>query len=292
MLEGPHFERLVEYVTGNYYSRELPELKLEYQKLAGTIYDDDNGYENRMGLFLEWVIFDRLLPGKSITLLEGIVEENKDSHAVNDTQDFQNFVDCIHGLFMLLKIHDEKVVVRNLFDHEKYTVHGDQAHLMFAKNDIFQARILPVDGGHYFTGNFCYHPQPAAAYIKSEVKNIVGMEERYQKELKTLVKQMKPLITGIEKTEKLISKLTAKLEKCESSKKSEALQSKREESENIKRNLEAESTQVQTQIDDCKRIKLKIGLRHLKTRLMHRLNYMNLKWERSRQIEIQDIYCN
>ena len=292
MLEGPHFERLVEYVTGNYYSRELPELKLEYQKLAGTIYDDDNGYENRMGLFLEWVIFDRLLPGKSITLLEGIVEEKQNSHTVNDTQDFQNFVDCIHGLFMLLKIHDEKVVVRNMFDNTKYTVHGDQGHLMFAKNDIFQARILSVDGVHYFTGNFCYHPRPAAAYIKSEVKKVVGMEDKYQKELNTLVKQMKPLTKAMEKTRKQITKWTAKLEKCKSIEKSGALQSKREESENIKRNMEAQSTALQTQIDDCKFLKLKIGVRHLKTRLMHRLNYMNLKWERSRQIEIQDIYCN
>ena len=267
-------------------------MKQEYQKLAGVIYDDDNGYENRMGLFLEWVIFDRLLPGKSITLLEGMMEEKQNSHALQDTQDFRNFIDCVHGLFVLLKISKEKIVVRNLFDNNKYTVHGEQAHLMFTKNDIFQARILPIDGAYYFTGNFCYHPMPAASYIKNEVKKVIGMEEKYQKELKILVKQMKPLMKAVEKTQKQINKLTAKLGKCKSSEKSAALQSKRAESGKVRQALEAEATALQTQIDDCKLLKFKIGVRHLKTRLMHRLNYMNLKWERSRQIEIQDIYCN
>ena len=41
---------------------------------------------------------------------------------------------------------------------------------------------------------------------------------------------------------------------------------------------------------DLLTLKIKIEGRQIRNNMIHKLSYMNLKWERSRQIDLHDIY--
>ena len=53
------FDRLIQEITQNQDSDDILTARKDYQKRAGEIYEDDKSYEARMGLFLEWYVFDR-----------------------------------------------------------------------------------------------------------------------------------------------------------------------------------------------------------------------------------------
>ena len=67
---------LIQKITQNQDSNDILEARKEYQKLAGEIYEDDRTYETRMGLFLEWYIFDHTVPGKEKSPLELFFDQN------------------------------------------------------------------------------------------------------------------------------------------------------------------------------------------------------------------------
>jgi len=102
-------DQLIEYVTRNNSSDYIFQAKQEYQKIAGEIYEDDKSYENHMGLFLEWFIFDRLIPGKNITLIESTTNGNNQL-ALEDLTFFKDFSQSIHSLFVIKKIHQDDFV--------------------------------------------------------------------------------------------------------------------------------------------------------------------------------------
>jgi hypothetical protein len=56
--------------------------------------------------------------------------------------------------------------------------------------------------------------------------------------------------------------------------------------------IEASSQQTGKEIGHLKPEKMKIEGRRLISELINKLAYMNLKWERSRQIDVSDIYRN
>jgi hypothetical protein len=62
--------------------------------------------------------------------------------------------------------------------------------------------------------------------------------------------------------------------------------------EENKKKIEASTQQTEREMDHLKLIKIKIEGRRLISELINKLAYMNLKWERSRKIDISDIYKN
>ena len=138
-------DQLIEYVTRNNSSDYIIEAKQEYQKIAGEIYEDDKFYENRMGLFLEWFIFDRLMPIKNLTLIESMTNGNTQLALENFTV-FKDFSQSIHSLFIIKKIRQDDVIVQDLFSGEKYEVNEPQSKIIFQPKDIFDGRVLPFEG--------------------------------------------------------------------------------------------------------------------------------------------------
>ena len=72
-------EQLFEFAAKNIPSDQILEAKKAYQKETGEIYEDDNSYNSRMALFLEWYLFDDYIVGKGQTPLETLIEENPDA---------------------------------------------------------------------------------------------------------------------------------------------------------------------------------------------------------------------
>ena len=89
-----------------------------------------------------------------------------------------------------------------------------------------------------------------------------------------------------------IEKIKTKIERTDSGTKRDKLTGKLLGLEEDKIKIEASSQQTGKEIGHLKPEKMKIEGRRLISELINKLAYMNLKWERSRQIDVSDIYRN
>lgn len=283
---------LIQTITREQDSSEIVEAKRDYQKLAGEIYEDDKSYEARMGLFLEWYIFDRKGPGNGKTPFEMLIDQNSDGLLLNKLKNVENFTDNIHSLFVVKKIRDAEVVALNLLDDKKYGVKEKEGNFLFHKNDLFEGRIISIDGEYYFSGNFCFHPKEAEKFVKSEIKKINSVREGYLKELKKFNSELKNLNSTLDKNAREIEKMDSKIQKTNSADKIGSLSEKLEALKKVRAGLTQQVSRMEAEKSILKTQKIKIEIDELINHLIQRLGYMNLKWERSRQIDLHDIYRN
>ena len=284
-------EYLIKIATNPPYSNNLMVARQEYQKYAGDIFDDDKSYENQMALFLEWYIFDRIEPAQDKTVLEIII--NNEKGAPLDLQKNINiFTSHIHGLFIINKIKEDYVKVINLFDNEQYKVVEPSGKLYFSKNSIFEGRLLTYGNTYYFTGNFCFHPDDSKKFIKSETKKIFSLLKAKIKELKL---QNVKLMNENKKLNKVISsieKLQKKIQGLNSEKKLFKIKSDLSELELIKEKHEENYSLLKKNIDTFTQKKIIREIQSIQTKFMLKLSSMRLLLDRSRNIELKDIYKN
>lgn len=286
------FERLVEYVTSERFSTEVFNAKTEYLKVAGEMFEDDKSFENHMTAFLEWYVLDRTLSGKTITPLELFIEENRDSLSAEQLRVYEDFLRSIHGLFEIKKIKGDVVIVNNFLDQNKYTIHENEENIFFKKNDLFEGRVMPYHQKFYFTGTFCYHPEDAHKFIKTEAKKLIKDKERLEKTLKQMNSELLVIDSNLRKMYAEAEKMKSKVDKSGRIHSDSYLEFQLKEIENKQTILENQRTEKQQQIAVWELNKIKLGCRQSREHLIQRLSYMKLKWERSRQIAVKDIYRN
>ena len=167
--------QLVEEITQSCSQDDIFQAKKDFQKISGEIFEDDKSFEARMGCFLEWYTFDRPSPDSRSTPLQrylqkqAIPPENRElAEAISQGN---------HGLFIAKKIKNDHVVVVDVMDSGKFRVVEDQGSILFNSDDLFEGRLIPYKGQHYFTDNFCYHPKPTEGFILSKIKELRTKEK-------------------------------------------------------------------------------------------------------------------
>ena len=284
-------EYLIKIATNPPYSNNLLAARQEYQKYAGGIFDDDKSYENQMALFLEWYIFDRIEPAHGQTVLELIINDGK-GKTLDSLKNINVFISHIHGLFIIKKIKDHSIKAINLFDNEEYNVVEPSGKLYFSKNSIFEGRLLTYENSYYFTGNFCFHPEGSKKFIKSEIKKIFSLQKINVKELKLQNIKLKNENKKLNKTISLIEKLQEKIQRLNSEKKTLEIKNDLSELESIKEKQEENYSLLKQKINIFTHEKIIRESQSIQTRLMLKLSSMRLLLERSRNIELKDIYKN
>ena len=284
-------EYLIKIATNPPYSNNLLAARHEYQKHAGDIFDDDKSYDNQMALFLEWYIFDHIDPVHDQTILELIINNGKGT-TLDLLKNINAFISNIHGLFIIKKIKDHSVTVINLFDKEQYDVVEPSGKLYFSKNSIFQGRLLNYENSHYFTGNFCFHPEGSKKFIKSEIKKNSFLQKKNLKNLKLQNKNLNDENKKINKTISTIKKLQEKIKKINSEKKILKIKNDISELESIKKEHEENYFVLKQNINIFTHEKINRENQSSQKRLMLKLSSMRLVLERSRNIDIKDLYKN
>jgi hypothetical protein len=285
-------EQLFEFAAKAIPSDQILEAKKAYQKETGKIYEDDNSYNSRMALFLEWYLFDEYNVEKSQTPLETLIEENPDAWNSDQLEIYKSITKSIQGLFLAKKVKDETVKVVNLFTDETYLAHDKEARLAFRKNDIFQGRLIFFQEKFHFTGNYCFHPEKTHKYIKQEVKIINKAQVGDRKELVKLKKKLLKENKNLGSKEAEIEKLNEKINNTDTENKITKLK------QNLsilieEKNIFSKAIQdLESNIFSLEHDKIRIEGNKQINKLINKLAYMNLKLERSRQIEISDIYKN
>ena len=287
-----NLEQLFEFIAQHIPAEQIMQAKKEYQKTTGEIYEDDRSYNTRMALFLEWYLLDNYIPGTQNTILENIIEENHLTWDQSHLEACQDITNNIQALFEVKRIRDNSVTVLDLFNDEKYLVHEGNSKLVFRKNDIFQGRVVPHKDKWNFTGYFCFHPNKTQRYLKDEAKKIFLIQRTWKKELSGLEKELSEKEKNSSKNYKYIQKVKIKIERTDKGTKKNNLINKLLFLEHNGNSMAISNQETNKKIKRLKIETIKFEGRNLISELINKLAYMNLKWERSRQIEISDIYKN
>jgi hypothetical protein len=287
-----NLEQLFDFIAQHIPEEIIMQAKKEYQKTTGEIYEDDRSYNTRMALFLEWYLLDNYIPGTQNTILENIIAENHLTWNQSHLEACQDITNNIQALFEVKRIRDNSVTVIDLFNDEKYLVHEGNSKLIFRKNDIFQGRIVPHKNKWNFTGYFCFHPNKIQRYLKDEAKKIFLIQRTWKKELSGLEKELLGNEKKLSKNYKYIQKVKIKIERTDNGIKKNNLINKLLFLEHNGNSMAISNQETNKKINRLKIDTIKIEGRNLISELINKLAYMNLKWERSRQIEISDIYKN
>ena len=285
-------EQLFEFAAKSIPDKQILAAKKTYQIETGTLYEDDKSYNSRMALFLEWYLFNNCAPKSSKTVLEVLLENNSEEFNTDQLKIYKNISKSTQSLFLIQKVHEDGVKAINLFTDEIYLVQEKDSRLIFKENDIFQGRIIYFQKYFHFTGNFCFHPKKSHKYIKYEIKLIAKSLNQYKKDLAKTEKTLLKAATKLKRHELKIENLNGKIHNINSESKVAKLNQK------LKLLVEEKETQIRTiqelrnKASFIKNDKIKNEGNKQINALINRLAYMNLKWERSRQIDITDIYKN
>ena len=177
----------------------------------------------------------------------------------------------------------------NLFDGEKYNVVESSSKFYFSKGTVFEGRLLPHEGSYYFTGNFCFHPEGSKKFIKSEIKKITSIQKSQEKKLEPQKREAKKENKKLNKTVCRIRKLQEKVQKLNDDKKISKIQDNLYELESIRAKHEEDCSLLEKNITIFAR-EIYRESKSNRTQLMLKLSHMQLLLERSRNIELEDIY--
>jgi hypothetical protein len=285
-------EELFEFAAKTFPSNQISKAKKAYQKETGEIYEDDNSYNSRMALFLEWYLFDNYIIEKSKTPLEIILDEYSIFLSNQKENNYKIFTKSIQGIFIIKKIKNETVKVINLFTDETYLVQEKDSRLFFRKNDIFQGRLVFFQEQFHFSGNFCFHPEKTHDYVKQEVESIKKVQSGHRKDLVIIKRDLLKSKKKLKINETKIGKINNKINNADSEKKITKLNQKLslliEEKSNFNRIIK----DIERNAYTLERYKIRIEGNKQINKIINKLAYMNLKLERSRQIDASDIYKN
>jgi hypothetical protein len=181
-----------EFTTGEFYP-EVFRAKQEFFERAGTVYDDDAEFEQRMNLFMDWYLFDRDLPGVDLPPIRYFVRQHQAEFSPEDKQIFEDLSNSIHSLFLLKRMtwFGNNLVIQDLFSRKKYIVIDPRLKQAFSKGDIFEGRVFPYAGKWNFAQGFCFHPIEMRSFIVNEIKKIRFQDRSRHLKLILQLAQMK-----------------------------------------------------------------------------------------------------
>ncbi len=180
------------YTTGEFYP-EVFKAKQEFFDQSGTVHDDDTEFEQRMSLFMDWYLFDRQIPSLGMAPITHYIRQNQHEFSEPEKQLAEDLSHSIHSIFYFrgTSFFGKKLVLQDLFSKKKYKVVDPRLKHAFARGDIFEARLFPHDGKHFFSQGFCFHPVEMKSFIFNEVKKIRFQDRERHLQLILQLAQMK-----------------------------------------------------------------------------------------------------
>jgi hypothetical protein len=283
-----NINQLIEEITRDHQPDDIYQAKKDFQKISGELFEDDKSYESRMGAFLEWYTFDRICPESATTPLQRYL---KNTSITPESRELAEAISqSIHALFIAKKIKNDCVIVVDIMDNEKYQVLENDGSILFNADDLFEGRLIPYNGQYYFTDHFCYHPKPTVGFILSKIKSMktsekeaLAKERHLQKTIVSPQKSLKKI------TDKLV-KVNEKLAYATKENKIQSLKEEIEKLENQEAQLESQISDIENQLTELRTKTIEGEHKQNRFTFIRKLSYMSLKWERSRQIDVRDIY--
>lgn len=163
-------EKILGHFAGEQFKEEVRIAKSEFFDNAGILDEHSEQFELRMSQFFDWYFFTRELRGYAQTPLEAVFMARELRFSQEETELIEHLKKHRHSLFQFVKLKDGNMTIKDLLLNKKIVIKQSPWTFGFDSEEIFEARLIPLEGNWVFTKGFCFHPQDAKKYILSEIK--------------------------------------------------------------------------------------------------------------------------
>ncbi len=184
-----YLDRVAQFAHGR-YPVEMTEARRYYFGQIGAKPENEDYYEEVMKGYLDWFLFERPLDDVGRTPLAVFVEEIARDQSEPDHAVFAGFLESRHGLFLIKRVHEDRVECRDLLTDAKLVV-AEENPVPFIKGEIFDARILPFQGEPRFGDLIRFHPRRANKLIQNVAKGIALGDPDHARDLYIRLAQCK-----------------------------------------------------------------------------------------------------
>ena len=165
-------EGLLSWASAPPRDLDLLRAKREHFEEYGEPHEEDRSYEVRVNGMLDAYLYEFRLPGSPLSTVERFVESEGTALPAEDLAAYRALAQSVHALFEVRKIKDGFVRLRDVFTSKDVEVTERRQVAGLNKDDVLEARLLPFEGGLFFSGAFLYHPREARKPILGEVKRM------------------------------------------------------------------------------------------------------------------------
>jgi len=182
-----YFDELVGFISGDGGEQDLAMAKKRFFHSAGGLFGDEDSFDERIGAFLEWYVFDRRIGGR--TKLELYAQSLED---IKKREEILDLGGSIRSIFKILKVTGpgtaggglfsrHRIPIKNEFgglylkdlkDRKKYLTLSMHRLDGFKRGDIMETRLLPHKNMIFLSNYHIFHPREAKKYIKKRLKKI------------------------------------------------------------------------------------------------------------------------
>jgi len=142
-----------------------------YRKMSGTAYQDDSSYENRMALFTEWFMLDYAKTEEMVSPIDFYIAGRPDM-TEEERHALEALKKNIHDVFWVKWSSGGQLKLWAMFLDRYFIVDEVENAGMFRKHDLFEARIVNLDGKWLLLNGFCHHPAKTYKFISAQMKRI------------------------------------------------------------------------------------------------------------------------
>ena len=183
MIYEPHIEKLLGFFTGDLFKTQVLAAKREFFERSGVIDEEGGVFEVRTSQFLDWYLFSRKLTEQQITPIEYALRNSEFAMTDEDRPGYERLAAHQHSLYEFIKLRGQDVYVRDLFTNKRVILKNSHLTLGFNYDEVFDVRIIPVDGSFVFAKGFCFHPAEAKKFILKEVKAAKNIDHDAKEDL-------------------------------------------------------------------------------------------------------------
>ena len=176
----PLIEKLMQYYTGPQFRNEVEAAKGDFFERAGSFDEASVDFELKMAQFTDWYLFTRPMQSSGRPSIDMVLDDTDYAIKAEERPFYLNLRNSRHSLFEFQKLKGSDVFIRDLFTGFKYVIRQSRVTEGFSKEEYFEARLIPHDGGFVFSNAFCFHPNVVGKFIQKEIKRVNKLSEEEQ----------------------------------------------------------------------------------------------------------------
>lgn len=172
MIYESVIEKLMNHYAGTSFSDEVTDAKREFFDRAGILDEASGDFESKMSQFVDWYLFSRPNRRASKTPVAMAMLGTGPALGPDERLMVEGMNNRVHSLFEFLKVKGDDVYVRDVFTGTKHVIKQSSITMGFNRDELFEARLIPIGDSFQFSKGFCFHPPQVVKIIMQEIKRL------------------------------------------------------------------------------------------------------------------------
>lgn len=164
-------EELYKFSSDPRFEKKAKEAYDEFEGRAGTVYEDDESYENRMTAFLEWFILEKPAADGGKRVID-VYRNERARGSETELQLLAALDECVHDIFHVRSVKKPYVKVDSLVSNKTCWIEDEERAQTLRKGDLFEGRIIQFGKTWLMTNTLLNHPSKVFKFVKAEGKAI------------------------------------------------------------------------------------------------------------------------